>query len=160
MEGSRIPAAPRTEEVGAQEPIAKQSIIIKERATGEEKGRGTPERNRFRGGAAEEAVNGPGDSGFAVDIPVPHPIVPETLTLRKGVEVMEEQVKKALDQVRGSLQADGGDVEFVEITDDGVVRVRLVGSCAGCPMSQMTLKQGIERYLKSQIPEVKEVVSV
>ena len=73
---------------------------------------------------------------------------------------MEEKVRKALDQVRPSLQADGGDVDFVEMTDDGIVKVRLVGSCAGCPMSQMTLKQGIERYLKSQIPEVKEVVSV
>jgi len=73
---------------------------------------------------------------------------------------MEEKVRKALDEVRPSLQADGGDVDFVEVTDDGIVKVRLVGSCAGCPMSQMTLKQGIERYLKSQIPEVKEVVSV
>jgi Fe-S cluster biogenesis protein NfuA len=73
---------------------------------------------------------------------------------------MEEQVKKALDQVRPSLQADGGDVDLVEVTEDGIVKVRLVGACAGCPMSQMTLKQGIERFLKSQIPEVKEVVSV
>jgi Fe-S cluster biogenesis protein NfuA len=87
-------------------------------------------------------------------------MVAETGKLRKGVTPMEEKVKKALDEVRGSLQADGGDVEFVEITDDGVVKVKLVGSCAGCPMSQMTLKQGIERYLKSQIAEVKEVVSV
>jgi Fe-S cluster biogenesis protein NfuA len=73
---------------------------------------------------------------------------------------MEEKVRKALDQVRGSLQADGGDVQLVEVTADGTVRVRLVGACAGCPMSQMTLKQGIERYLKKEIPEVKEVVSV
>jgi Fe-S cluster biogenesis protein NfuA len=73
---------------------------------------------------------------------------------------MEEKVKKALDQVRPSLQADGGDVELVEVGEDGIVKVKLVGACAGCPMSQMTLKQGIERFLKSQIPEVKEVVSV
>ncbi len=73
---------------------------------------------------------------------------------------MEEKVRKALDQVRGSLQADGGDVQLVEVTADGTVRVKLVGACAGCPMSQMTLKQGIERYLKKEIPEVKEVVSV
>ena len=73
---------------------------------------------------------------------------------------MEEKIRKALDEVRPSLQADGGDVDFVEVTDDGIVKVKLVGSCAGCPMSQMTLKQGIERYLRSQIPEVKEVVSV
>jgi len=73
---------------------------------------------------------------------------------------MEEKVRKALDQVRGSLQADGGDVQLVEVTADGTVKVKLVGACAGCPMSQMTLKQGIERYLKKEIPEVKEVVSV
>ena len=73
---------------------------------------------------------------------------------------MLEEVKKALEQVRPSLQADGGDVELVEVTDDGTVKVKLVGACAGCPMSQMTLKQGIERFLKSQIPAVKEVVSV
>jgi Fe-S cluster biogenesis protein NfuA len=73
---------------------------------------------------------------------------------------MEEKVRKALDQVRPSLQADGGDVELVEVGEDGIVKVKLVGACAGCPMSQMTLKQGIERFLKSQIPEVKEVVSV
>jgi Fe-S cluster biogenesis protein NfuA len=73
---------------------------------------------------------------------------------------MEEKVKKALDQIRGSLQADGGDVKLVAVGEDGVVKVKLVGACAGCPMSQMTLKQGIERYLKQQIPEVKEVVSV
>ena len=73
---------------------------------------------------------------------------------------MLEQVKKALDQVRPSLQADGGDVDLVEVTDDGIVKVKLVGACAGCPMSQITLKQGIARFLKSQIPEVKEVVSV
>lgn len=72
---------------------------------------------------------------------------------------MEEEVKIALESIRGSLQADGGDVELVEVTDDGVVKVRLVGSCHGCPMSQMTLKNGIERYLKSQVPGVKEVVS-
>jgi len=71
-----------------------------------------------------------------------------------------EEVKSALDQVRVSLQADGGDLEFVEVTDDGVVKVRLTGACAGCPMSQMTLKQGVERFLKSRIPDVKEVVNV
>ena len=89
----------------------------------------------------------------------PHPIVPGINFQEKG-SAMEEKVKKALDQIRGSLQADGGDVEFVSVGADGIVKVRLVGACAGCPMSQMTLKQGIERYLKQQIPEVKEVVSV
>ena len=73
---------------------------------------------------------------------------------------MKERVEQALAKVRPALQADGGDVELVDIGADGIVKVRLKGACGGCPMSQMTLKQGIERYLKQQIPEVKEVVSV
>ncbi len=73
---------------------------------------------------------------------------------------MKEEVKKALDDIRPNLQADGGDVELVNISDDGVVSVKLKGSCAGCPMSQMTLKMGIEKYLKKMVPEVKEVRSV
>jgi Fe-S cluster biogenesis protein NfuA len=73
--------------------------------------------------------------------------------------MMKEKVKKALDKVRPSLQADGGDVEFVDV-EDGVVKVKLTGACAGCPMSQITLKMGIERILKREVPEVKEVVSV
>lgn len=72
---------------------------------------------------------------------------------------MKEKVKEALEKIRPSLQADGGDVEFVDVVD-GVVQVRLQGACAGCPMSQMTLKQGIERFLKQEIPEVKSVESV
>ena len=71
---------------------------------------------------------------------------------------MEEQVKQALDKIRPSLQADGGDVELVAV-DNGVVKVRLKGACSGCPMSQMTLKNGIERFLKKEIPEVKSVES-
>jgi len=70
---------------------------------------------------------------------------------------LKERVQKALDKIRPSLQADGGDVELVEVTDDGIVRVRLQGHCAGCPMSMMTLKNGIERILKEEIPEVKAV---
>lgn len=70
---------------------------------------------------------------------------------------MKEQVEKALDKIRPSLQADGGDVELVDVVD-GVVKVKLTGACGGCPMSQMTLKMGIERLLKKEIPEVKEVV--
>jgi Fe-S cluster biogenesis protein NfuA len=69
---------------------------------------------------------------------------------------MKEKVNQALDQIRPSLQADGGDVELVDVVD-GVVKVRLKGACAGCPMSQMTLKNGIEQYLKQVIPEVKSV---
>ena len=72
----------------------------------------------------------------------------------------KEEVKDVLDQIRPGLQADGGDVELVEITEDGIVKVRLVGACHGCPMSTLTLKNGIERTLKKKLPEVKEVVSV
>jgi Fe-S cluster biogenesis protein NfuA len=73
---------------------------------------------------------------------------------------MKDKVQEAIDQVRPGLQADGGDVELVDVTEDGVVKVRLVGACRGCAMSQMTLKMGIERFLKQRIPEVKEVVAV
>ena len=73
---------------------------------------------------------------------------------------MKEKVEKALDAVRGYLQADGGDVELVDVSDDGVVSVRLTGACGGCPMSQMTLQMGIERTLKEKIPEVTKVVAV
>ncbi len=72
---------------------------------------------------------------------------------------MKEKVEKALDKIRPALMADGGNVELVEIKD-GVVKVKLTGACGGCPMSQMTLKMGIERSLKSEIPEIKEVVAV
>jgi Fe-S cluster biogenesis protein NfuA len=74
--------------------------------------------------------------------------------------MLEEQVKAALDNVRPSLQADGGDVEFVSLADDGTVSVKLTGACGSCPMSQMTLKMGIENYLKKEIPQVKAVVGV
>ena len=73
---------------------------------------------------------------------------------------MREKIAEALEQVRPSLAADGGDVELVDVTDDGVVKLRLTGACAGCPMSEMTLKEGIERFLKKEVPEMKEVVSV
>jgi Fe-S cluster biogenesis protein NfuA len=73
---------------------------------------------------------------------------------------VREKVEEALKSIRPGLQADGGDVELVEVTEDGVVKVRLKGACGGCPMSQLTLKQGIERHLKSQVPEVKTVQSV
>ena len=70
----------------------------------------------------------------------------------------KEKVQDVLDQIRPGLQADGGDVELVAVEDDGTVKVKLTGACAGCPMSTMTLKNGIERALKDHIPEVKEVV--
>ncbi|MFO7952437.1 MAG: NifU family protein [Bacillota bacterium] len=73
---------------------------------------------------------------------------------------MKEQVEKALDKIRPALQRDGGDVELVEVDDDGVVKVRLTGACGGCPMSTITLKQGIEKVLMQEVAEVKEVVAV
>jgi len=72
---------------------------------------------------------------------------------------MKEKVEAALDKVRPALMADGGNVELVDVTD-GVVKVRLTGACGGCPMSQMNLKMGIERHLKKEVPEVKEVIAV
>jgi Fe-S cluster biogenesis protein NfuA len=69
---------------------------------------------------------------------------------------IREQVKKALDDIRPALQADGGDIEFVDVKD-GVVQVRLQGTCAGCPMSQMTLTNGVERHLKNVVPGVERV---
>jgi Fe-S cluster biogenesis protein NfuA len=73
---------------------------------------------------------------------------------------MKEEVAKAINELRPSLQADGGDVILVDVTEDGVVKVQLIGACSGCPMSQMTLKMGIEKYLKQSVPAVKEVISV
>jgi Fe-S cluster biogenesis protein NfuA len=74
--------------------------------------------------------------------------------------MFEEQIKIALDNIRPSLQADGGDVEFVSVADDGTVSLKLTGACGSCPMSQMTLKMGIESYLKKEIPEVSAVIGV
>ena len=71
-----------------------------------------------------------------------------------------EQVQKALDKTRAVLKRDGGDVELVQIREDNVVEVRLKGACNGCPMATLTLKAGIERIIKEEIPEVKEVISV
>ena len=73
---------------------------------------------------------------------------------------MKEKVQEVLNLVRPALQADGGDVELVDVSDDGIVSVRLTGACGSCPMSTMTLKMGIERTLKEKLPEVKEVVQV
>jgi Fe-S cluster biogenesis protein NfuA len=73
---------------------------------------------------------------------------------------MKEKVEAALEKIRPVLQNDGGNVELVEVTDDGIVKVRLQGACHGCPMSQMTLKHGIERVILKEIPEVKGVEAV
>jgi Fe-S cluster biogenesis protein NfuA len=73
--------------------------------------------------------------------------------------MIKEKVQQALDKIRPNLQADGGDVELVDVSEEGIVKVKLVGACKGCPMSQMTLKNGIEKYLQKEIPEVKQVVA-
>jgi len=73
---------------------------------------------------------------------------------------MKENVVAALERIRPSLQADGGDVELVEVTTDGVVKVKLTGACSGCPMREMTLQMGIGRVLKEEVPEVKEIIAV
>ncbi len=73
---------------------------------------------------------------------------------------MRAQVEEVLDQVRPMLQADGGDVELVDVSEEGIVSVRLTGACGSCPMSTMTLKMGIEKTLMEKLPAVKEVVQV
>ncbi|MDP8259457.1 MAG: NifU family protein [Candidatus Gygaella obscura] len=73
---------------------------------------------------------------------------------------MKEKVEAVLNSIKPMLQADGGSVELVEITSEGVVKVRLTGACGSCPMSQMTLKMGIEQTLKKEVPGVKEVIAV
>ena len=74
--------------------------------------------------------------------------------------MLKDTVEKALSKIRPYLQADGGDVELVEVTEEGVVKVKLKGACGSCPMAQMTLKLGIEKYLKREVPEVTEVIAV
>lgn len=74
--------------------------------------------------------------------------------------MLKEDVQTALNSIRTSLQADGGDVDLVDVTEDGTVKVRLKGACAGCPMSQMTLSQGIEKHLKEKVPGILKVVAV
>jgi len=73
---------------------------------------------------------------------------------------MRDKVQSALDKMRPTLQNDGGDVVLVDVSDDGVIKVQLTGACNGCPMSQATLKNGIEKFLKSEVPGVKRVESV
>ena len=73
--------------------------------------------------------------------------------------ILKVEVKKVLDEIRPQLQADGGDIELMDV-EDGIVKVKLKGSCNGCPMAKMTLKIGVERYLKTKIPEVQKVVEI
>jgi len=70
---------------------------------------------------------------------------------------MHDKVQELINEIRPNLQADGGDIELVEVTDEGIVKVRLQGACRGCPGAAMTLKMGVERILKEKIPEVKAV---
>lgn len=73
---------------------------------------------------------------------------------------MKEKVQQVINEIRPNLQADGGDIELVDVTEDGVVKVRLRGACSGCPGAAMTLKMGVERVLKSRIPQVQRVENV
>ena len=73
---------------------------------------------------------------------------------------MREKIEKAIEKIRPILQGDGGDVKLVEVSPDGVVKVKLTGACGGCPFAQMTLKLQIERTLKKEVPMIKEVKSV
>lgn len=73
---------------------------------------------------------------------------------------MREKVEKALEKIRPMLAADGGNVELVEVSDSGVVKLKLTGTCGCCPMSQMTLKNGIEKLIRQEVPEIKEVVAI
>ncbi len=73
---------------------------------------------------------------------------------------MKEKVEKALSKIRPALEADGGGVELVDVGDDGVVKVKLTGACGGCPMAMMTLKNGIERVVREEVPEIKSVEAV
>ncbi len=73
---------------------------------------------------------------------------------------MKEKVQQVINEIRPNLQADGGDIELVDVTEDGVVKVRLRGACAGCPGAAMTLKMGVERVLKSRIPQVQRVENI
>ncbi len=75
--------------------------------------------------------------------------------------MIRERIEKALDNIRPALQADGGDIRLVDVDEaKGVVRVQLQGACSGCPSSQITLAMGVERAIKEEVPEVKEVISV
>ncbi len=73
---------------------------------------------------------------------------------------LEERIYQAIDSVRPYLQTDGGDIAFVELTDDNVVKVKLLGACYACPMSLQTLKLGVERTIKNAVPEIKSVIAI
>jgi len=74
--------------------------------------------------------------------------------------MLKAEVEKLIREIQPRLRVDGGDIELVDVDEEGIVKVRLKGACAGCPMSKMTLELGVERYLKSRVPQVKKVISV
>jgi Fe-S cluster biogenesis protein NfuA len=80
--------------------------------------------------------------------------------ISKKEQRMKERIEAALDKIRPMLMADGGNVDLVEVTQDGIVKLKLTGTCGCCPMSQMTLKMGIEKLLKEEVPEIKEVIAI
>ncbi len=80
--------------------------------------------------------------------------------MNENKEKLNQKVQNVIDQVRPYLQADGGDINFIEVTDDNVVNVELTGACGACPFSTMTLKNGVEATLRKVIPEIKEVVAI
>jgi Fe-S cluster biogenesis protein NfuA len=86
-----------------------------------------------------------------------HPCFDDYIVIKEKI-MLTEKVQRAIQDVRPSLQADGGDIELISVGEDGIVTVKLTGACGSCPMSTMTLKLGVENYLKKTVPEVKEVV--
>jgi Fe-S cluster biogenesis protein NfuA len=101
--------------------------------------------------ASRNESYGPQDEG-------PLPVFLESWAILKE-NLMREKVEKVIEEIRPFLQADGGNIELIDV-QEGVVKVKLVGACGSCPMSQLTLKRGVEARLKAQIPEVKEVVAI
>ncbi len=81
-------------------------------------------------------------------------------TTQDDTSTLDERVREVLDLIRPMIRADGGDIEYVETTDDGIVRIRFLGACVGCPSSSMTLTMGIEKNLKEHVPEVRGVEAV
>ena len=80
--------------------------------------------------------------------------------VNKVMELMREKIEQALEKVRPMLKADGGSVELVEVSQDGIVKIKLTGACGSCPFSSMTLKNGIERLIRQDVPQVKQVIAV
>jgi Fe-S cluster biogenesis protein NfuA len=91
----------------------------------------------------------------AANAPAPH-----NLFVKEEIVNLKEKVEQALNSVRPHLQADGGNVELVEVSEDGIAKVRLVGACGGCPMAAMTLQHGVTKAIMDAVPEIKNVQAV